>query len=242
MNAIKVFSLAFTCLALLAGADKLASAAMNTPNPSPTAAPPQSAAETRFVAAVTKDLQGRFATTAQAEAAGYFRYTDEDQTGAISWVNTKNWKSDPQHPSQLWYDVKGHLIGADFSVLQATSQSRPAVWGVSPARWLDFRPAHVHFGIKGGSKVLYGAVGPKTMKLIGGSLDNPTAADIVKLGKTPRWAVLKIPAPQSTADVAFVFPFPALWDLQVWLVPNPLGAFAEHNPRVKPSANATYQD
>jgi hypothetical protein len=42
--------------------------------------------------------------------------------------------------------------------------------------------------------------------------------------------------------VAFVFPFPALWDLQVWLIPNPLGAFAEHNPNVIPSAAAKNQD
>jgi hypothetical protein len=214
-------------------------AATATAAPAPTPAPPASASESKFTDSVTKDLQHRFGTTAAAAAAGYFRYTDEDQTGAISWVNTNNWKSDPKRPSQLWYDVNGRLIGADFSVLQAGSPKRPSVWGVSPTRWLDFSPAHVHFGVKSASGVQYGGVGPKSMKLVGGSVTNPTAADIMKLAKTERWKVLKIPSPRSAADMAFVFPFPAVWDLQVWLVPNPLGAFAEHNPNVKPSASAT---
>jgi hypothetical protein len=217
-------------------------AAAPTPTPVPTAAPPESAGEVRFVAAVTSDLQQRFATTAQATAEGYFRYTDEDQTGAISWVNTSFWASDATHPSQLWYDVKGRLIGADFSVLQNGAHTRPAVWNISPARWIDFSPAHVHFGIKTPNGIVFGALGPKTMAKVGGTVARPTAADIVKAGQLKRWKVLGIPAPQSTADVAFVFEFPAVWDLQVWLVPNPLGAFAEHNPNVIPSANAKYQD
>jgi hypothetical protein len=213
-----------------------------TPSPAPTAAPAQSAAETQFVKSVTADLQKRFATTSAAAAAGYFQYTFEDQTGAISWVNTNHWQSDMTHPSQLWYDANGRLIGADFSVLQSNSPSRPTIWGVSPARWLDFSPAHVHFAVKTSSGLQYGGIGDKTMAKVGGSVNNPTAADIVKVGKLPRWKVLKIPAPQSASDVAFVFSFPALWDLQVWLVPNPLGAFAEHNPNVIPSANAKEQD
>jgi len=213
-----------------------------TPTPVPTAAPPESASEQQFVSSVTSDLQSRFATTSAAKAAGYFQYTTEDQTGAISWVNTSNWAGDPQHPSQLWYDVSGRLIGADFSVLQSASKDRPNVWGVSPSRWIDFSPGHVHFGITTPAGVQYGGVGQKTMGSVGGSVDNPTAADIVKIGKLPRWKVLGIPAPASASDVAFVFAFPAVWDLQVWLVPNPLGAFAEHNPNVTPSPNAKEQD
>lgn len=207
---------------------------------SPTPAPPASATEKQFVDSVSKDLQSRFATTDAATAAGYFRYTDEDDTGAISWVNTKYWTSDPQHPSQLWYDVKGRLIGADFSVPESSS-TKPSLWGVSPSRWTEFE-AHVHFGIKTPSGTAFGGAGPKGMASVGGSLTNPTAQDVVKLGKTSRWKQLQIPAPQSTSDVAFVFPFPAIWDLEVWLVPNPLGAFADHNPNVIPSANAKAQD
>lgn len=203
---------------------------------------PESATEKQFVSSVSTDLQSRFATTAQAKAAGYFQYTVEDQTGAISWVNTSHWQSDQTHPSQLWYDVNGRLIGADFSVLQSGSASRPTLWGVAPSRWLDFSPAHVHFAVKSASGLQYGGVGDKTMAKVGGSVSNPTAADIVKIGKLKRYEKLHIAAPQSAADVAFVFQFPALWDLQVWLVPNPLGAFAEHNPNVVPSAAAKDQD
>jgi hypothetical protein len=213
-----------------------------TATPAPTPAPPESTTETQFVSTVTTDLQSRFATTAQAKAAGYFQYTLEDQTGAISWVNTSSWQSDQTHPSQLWYDVNGRLIGADFSVLQSGSPSRPSVWGISPSRWLDFSPAHVHFAISTPSGLQFGGVGGKTLGKVGGSLAHPTAADIVKVSTLSRWKVLGIPKPKSAADVAFVFPFPALWDLQVWLVPNPLGAFAEHNPNVVPSANAKNQD
>ena len=212
-------------------------------SPAPTAAPAASASEKQFVAMVTKDLQSRFGTTAQAAAAGYFRYTGEDQTGAISWVNTKNWQSDPKHPSQLWYDAGGRLIGVDFSVLQSgTKKVRPTLWGVSASRWLDFSPAHVHFGIKTKSGIQYSGFGSKTMKLVGGSIAHPTAEDVVKLGKTTRWKVFEMPAARTSADVDFVFAFPSVWDLDFWLVPNPLGSFAEYNPSVKPTKNATYQD
>lgn len=218
------------------------SAAMPTASPAPTAAPAESASEQQFVASVTADLQNRFSTTDKASAAGYFRYTNEDDTGAISWVNTKSWASDQTHPSQLWYDANGRLIGADFSVLQSTSAARPNVWGVSPSRFVDFSPAHVHFAIKTASGLAYGGAGSKTVTKVGGSVDNPTASDVVKISKLSRWKRLGIPKPKSVSDVAFVFSFPAIWDLQVWLVPNPLGAFAEHNPNVKPTANAKSMD
>ena len=242
MTTMKLFCFVVFCACVIGVASRPAVAAMTHASPAPTAAPAESAAEKKFVSSVSADLQKRFGTTAQAAAGGYFRYTDEDQTGAISWVNTNNWASDPQHPSQLWYDATGRLIGADFSLAQKAPKKPPQVWGISPSRWLDFSPAHVHFGIRVGSQVKFGGAGAKGMNSVGGSVSAPTAADIVKLGKSPRWKRLNIPAPKSTADVAFVFPFPAVWDLQVWLVPNPLGAFAEHNPNVKPSKNATYQD
>jgi hypothetical protein len=35
-----------------------------------------------------------------------------------------------------------------------------------------------------------------------------------------------------------VFLFPSLWDLIVWVKPNPLGAFADKNPNVIPSTSA----
>ena len=124
--ALMVFCVAFAA----SGAVR---AAAPTPTPAPTAAPPESAGEKQFVSSISSDLQTRFGTTAKAAAAGYFRYTDEDQTGAISWVDTSNWQSDPTRPSQLWYDVNGRLIGADFSVLQSGSRARPTVWEIGRA-------------------------------------------------------------------------------------------------------------
>jgi hypothetical protein len=235
-NVRRVVFLAFfiSCCALPAPAPVRAAA--------PTPAPRESASEMQFVSAASKDLQSRFGTTAQARAGGYFQYTPEDVTGAISWVNTSNWTSDPKHPSQLWYDVKGHLIGADFSVYESASPKRPDLWGVSPSRWQDFSPAHVHFAIKSSSGLNFGYALPSWMKAIGGSLAQPTKADVVKLGTLKQWKSFGFPPAKTTSDVAFVFPFPAVWDLQVWLVPNPLGAFAEHNPNVKPSPNAKYTD
>jgi hypothetical protein len=194
-------------------------------SPPPTPALPELASENAFVNAVTGDLQSRFATTAQAAAAGYFRYTNEDNTGAISWVNTSYWTSDPKHPGQLWYDVNGHLIGADFTVPK--TDDRPMLWGVSQSRWLT-QEQHVHFGVKQpDGSVKFGGYGEKSAARIGANLSKPTPDDVVKLGKA-----------QTASQVAFVFPFPAIWDLQVWLVPNPLGPFAEHNPNVQPSKPA----
>ncbi|MBV8282137.1 MAG: hypothetical protein JO347_08755, partial [Candidatus Eremiobacteraeota bacterium] len=75
--------------------------------------------------------------------------------------------------------------------------------------------------------VTFGGYGPKSAAKIGGTLTDPTKQDVVKLGKA-----------QTVDQVAFVFQYPEIYDLQVWLVPNPLGPFAEHNPNVKPTKNA----
>jgi hypothetical protein len=200
-----------------------------TPSPAPTASLPLLASENAFVNSLTSDLQKRFATTSAAAAAGYFRYNNEDDTGAISWVNTSDWKSDPQHPGQLWYDVKGRLIGCDLTLPKAASASAPTLWGVSATRWGSI-PQHVHFAVKqADGSMMYGGYGAKTAAKFGVTMDNPTAADVVKIGKA-----------KVSSDVAFAFQYPAIWDLQVWLVPNPLGPFAEHNPNVIPSKNAEH--
>jgi hypothetical protein len=190
--------------------------------------------EVAFVQSVTKDLNARFATPADAEKAGYFRYNNEDKTGAISYANNQwNSAADPAHPlpSQLWYDVKGHLLGADFSVplTAQNSAAPPKLWDLDAGRWFKFSHAHVHYVLKGGQgDVPYGhAVRASDYTKAGGDLDNPTAAPLVKLGKV-----------KSAGDVAKVFTFPAQWDVEVWVTPNPLGAFAETNPLVKPSKSA----
>ncbi|HZV78365.1 MAG TPA: hypothetical protein VFF60_02005 [Candidatus Binatus sp.] len=223
-----IFVPTFIAFALVLAPSLLRADTMGTPSPPPTATPPLSATEKTFVDGVTADLQSRFATTTAAAAGGYFRYTDEDDTGAISWVNPSWWTSDPKNPAQLWYDVNGKLIGADFSVPK--SATAPTMWGVSSSRWIPIEQ-HAHFVVKqADGSMLYSGFGPKTAAKIGASLASPTKDDVVKLGKA-----------QNVSQVQQVFAYPAIWDLQVWLVPNPLGAFAEHNPNVKPSKSAEHE-
>ncbi|HVA28976.1 MAG TPA: hypothetical protein VNF68_12405 [Candidatus Baltobacteraceae bacterium] len=189
-----------------------------------TLSPKPQGAEIAFVNSISKDLNARFATPADAIKAGYFRYTNEDKTGAISYANLQWQSSDPQHPSQLWYSAKGKLLGADFSVLQSNSPKRPSLWGVNPLRWDDF-DAHVHFILAGANgQETYGATSVKKFTAAGGDIASPTAAAVVKLGKA-----------KDVAAVKKVFLFPHIWDLIVWVTPNPSGAFAEANPLVKPT-------
>jgi hypothetical protein len=200
-------------------------------SPPPTPSPALSATEKTFLESIARELHARFPTRAAAAAAGYFRFTDEDMTGTIAWVNTSNWKSDPHAPDLLWFDVNGRLVGADFSVLQSDSPAAPVLWGISPSRWAK-NPLHVHYGVKqsdGG--MFYGDYGPVSAAKFGGSLLRPSPTDVVKLGKA-----------QSANQVAFAFSFPAIWDLAIWVVPNPLGAFALDNPNVKPSKSAKSDD
>ncbi|HET9030778.1 MAG TPA: hypothetical protein VFN49_11450 [Candidatus Aquilonibacter sp.] len=211
-----------SCVALVAA----------TPAPKPMATPalnpkPQGA-EVAFVAQISKDLNARFATPADAEKAGYFRFTNEDNTGSISYANLQWQSADPQHPSQLWYSVNGKLLGADYSVLLSNSPAAPNLWGVNPKRWEKFGHSHIHYILSDASgKETYGATSTKKFVAAGGSEADPQAQAIVKMGVA-----------KSPAAVKKVFVFPALWDLQVWVTPNPNGAFAEMNPLVKPSANA----
>jgi hypothetical protein len=183
------------------------------------------ASEKPFINAMQADLMKRFPTAAAAEAAGYFRYTNEDNTGAISYANLQ-WTSDPTHPSQLWYDVKGNLLGADFS--QPDAPAAPNVWGILPARWYHFAHPHVHVVYTDNGATVYGhATSYKKFIAAGGNATAPTGDTFVKLGMV-----------KSASQVTHAFVFPAIWDLIVWVKPNPNGAFAEKNPNVIPSANA----
>ena len=214
-------ALAMSAAIILCAAPKTAAAKATPPPNTPTAA------ELPFVTRATSELQKMYGTTALATKAGYFRYTDEDSTGAISWVNTKYFTSDETHPSQLWYDVKGNLIGVDYSVPKTSTA--PKMWGILPSRWFDFEP-HEHYGVavKALGAMKLGYILDSVITKNGGSAMHPTAADVVKAGKA-----------KSASDVKFVFHFPDLWDLEFWLVPNPSGVFATKNPNVKPSAHAS---
>ena len=109
----------------------------------------------------------------------------------------------------------------------------PHLWGVNPKRWLNFKKPHYHWIVKdpGTGALSYGGTSGKKWIAAGGDPVKPAAETVVKLGKA-----------KAAADVVSVFVFPALWDLQVWVKPNPNGAFAEMNPNVKPSKDAAKDD
>jgi hypothetical protein len=186
---------------------------------------PVSASEKTFVASIQADLMKRYATVADAEKAGYVRYTNEDETGAISYANL-HWEStDAKHPSQLWYDKNGKLLGADYSVLLSTSPGRPTLWGINPGRWVEF-DGHVHWVARDpatGKPSYDNWIENAKFAAAGGSVTQPTAATLVALHKVT-----------DASNVTTVFEFPSLWDLIVWVKPNPNGAFADKNPSVTP--------
>ena len=213
----------------LAAAPLAAFAADASTAPSPTPAMlrmlPLVPLEQSFATRVTNALTKLYATTADAEKAGYFRYTNEDRTGAISYANPKYFNSDESHPSQLWYDVNGRLLGADFSQLVATAPE-PTLFGLSPIRFHKIG-LHVHYVAKQADGTMkYGNFIPADVfRAAGGDPEHPTAADLVRMGKV-----------SSVDQVPFVLAVPNNWDAQIWLIPNPDGPFADANPNVKPSA------
>jgi len=187
-----------------------------------------SASEQAFVKSIQADLGTRFAHPADAIKAGYFRYTNVDDTGAISYANLQWTSADIRHPSQLWYDVNGNLLGADFSEPVTSATKRPAVFGVNPGRWWQF-DEHIHWigtDPKTGKPTYDNyALKPDFVKA-GGDLKHPSAATLVKMGKV-----------KSASSVTKIFDFPEVWDLIVWVKPNPSGAFAYKNPLVKTTAS-----
>jgi hypothetical protein len=186
---------------------------------------PTSSAENAFVASIRADLMRRYPTAADAEKAGYVRYTSEDDTGAISYANMQWQSGDPKHPSQLWYDKNGKLLGADYSVLLSTSPGRPNLWGINPGRWVEF-DGHLHWVTKDPAtgKLTYDLwMHDPKYQAAGGNPERPSAQTLVAMKKVP-----------DASQVVTLFHFPSLWDLIVWVVPNPNGAFAEKNPNVTP--------
>jgi hypothetical protein len=100
----------------------------------------------------------------------------------------------------------------------------PKLWGINPGRWWEF-DRHLHWVTRDSAtgKVTYDLYMPDDVWLnAGGSLTDPQAATLVKLGKV-----------KTASDVVTVFNFPEIWDLIVWVKPDPDGAFAEKNPLVK---------
>lgn len=187
-------------------------------------------AEVAFVQSIQKDLLARFPKAADAQRAGFVRFTNEDRSGSISYANFRWQSPDPKHPSQLWYDVNGNLLGADFSQLigEKTTASPPHLWGIDPRRWEEI-PAHVHYILKNPDGTLkYGGLGLKKFAAAGGSATDPQIATLVKMHIA-----------KNATDVMRVFLFPHEWDLVVWVKANPKGAFAEMNPLVHRSVKGS---
>jgi hypothetical protein len=215
----RIAILALTALMLIPGA---VLAAEPTPAPTPALL---TTSEKKFVSDASATLNARFPTPAAAEKAGYVRYTNEDETGAISYAN-KHWNSTSEAaPSQLWYDVHGRLLGADYSVLVASHPAAPSLFGITPSRFFE-ENAHIHYVVRNGDGSLTYSRAVGAQKYAAAGLDpmHPTAAGLVKVG-----------AVASPDQVATVFLFPNIWDVTVWVLPNPAGAFADANPNVKPS-------
>lgn len=187
---------------------------------------PLTAAEKSFYAKASVELAQLYPNPAAATKAGWFRFNNEDRTGAISYVNPKYFDTpDATHPQQLWYDVHGRLLGGDFSQTVATAPNGPTLFGISPARFGEV-PLHIHYGIKHANGTVEYGVYVAAAEFTAAGLDplKPTAANLVKLGKV-----------KSVADVAFVFANLHNWDATMWLIPNPAGPFADANPNVPPS-------
>jgi hypothetical protein len=179
----------------------------------PTNTGPLGPTETQFVQTVQQDLMARFAHVGDALKAGYVRYTAPDDTGAISYAD-QQWNSDPKHPSQLWYDKDGNLMGADFSVPRPNGEPRPSMWGVDPGRWYEFN-GHVHYVVKypRSGKTIYDQwIWNDDFVKAGGDLAHPSAETVVKAGRVP-----------STDYISTIFEFPTQWDLIVWVKPHPEG-------------------
>jgi hypothetical protein len=189
-----------------------------------TADGPPSPSEAQFIASIQQDLGARFPRASDAVKAGYILYLPEDEAGTFSYAN-RQWTSDPKHPSQLWYDKNGYLLGADFSVPRPNHEPRPNLWGINPGRWVEF-DGHVHWVTKDpatGEMIYGGALWNHLWVENGGSIADPTADTVVKVGGA-----------KNAADVTAVFELPTIWDLIVWIRPNRFGAFAYRNPDVTP--------
>jgi hypothetical protein len=215
--------------AALAIAPSVAGAQMAMPMATaPPTQAPITPAEQTFYTSASATVGKLYPNPAAAEKAGYFRFNNEDRSGAISYENPKYFDSpDAGHPQQLWYDVNGRLLGGDWSQTVAAAPNGPTLFGLSAARFHKI-PLHVHYAVKHADGTIEYGLFVRAADFTAAGLDplHPTAADLVKLGKVT-----------SADQVAFVFALLNNYDAQMWVIPNPAGQFADLNPNVKPSPN-----
>ena len=190
----------------------------------PSLSPYPDPAEQRFISAVGPELRADFSKPSAAQAAGYVRYTDEDPDGIITYTDFRWFTDDPHHPTQLWYDARGRLIGADYTMPVPDQHKRPAMWGLQSGRWVHFI-SHMHYAVREpDGTTRYGSLLNPTYKANGGDPVHPSAQPLVRLGIARR-----------PSDVLLIFQLPEIWITSMWLAPNPNGAFADSDPLVKPT-------
>jgi len=194
--------------------------AMGMPAPKSTPAPTPAPGEAAFIADVTKALQAKYPTTAAATAGGYSQMTRMEDDGTVIWFNGR-WDSNVSkyEPNFLWYDKNGKLVGLDYQYTVSANPKPPAgTYPVRASRWTTIDP-HVHFAYK----LPNGSVKRRGAMLLKGETADPTAAQLKAAKLLP-----------ANASLLWAHYHPKSWDLGFWLVPNPNGAFADLNPRVKP--------
>jgi hypothetical protein len=207
-------------VAFAVGVAHASAATMPMPTPVATSAP-LTDAEKAFVQTTSTQLGQLYPDTAAAKTAGYALLE-----GAIDSDNTYNWTNfafkgvDPGHPNFLWFDRNGHLAGVDWELPKSAYASAPSgdAYPVQVSRWTSI-PEHVHFAYTVNGTTHYGAA-KATAALRQGTI---TAQQLRASGA-------KLPA---NATLVWAMYHPAVWDLAMWVVPNPNGAFAELNPNVK---------
>jgi hypothetical protein len=184
--------------------------------------PPLTDEEKAFVAKSSAAVNAKYPTTETAKSAGYGLLL-----GSIGDDNTYDWTNfgfanvTPDHPNFLWYDRHGNIAGVDWEFPKGSSTSAPqlAAFPVRAARWVAI-PEHVHYAYTVNGTVKYGVIKAtpalRSAKMIDAQLLQSNGGKLPK-GAKLNWAMYH----------------PAVWDLAMWTVPNPDGAFADKNPNVK---------
>jgi hypothetical protein len=183
--------------------------------------PPLTDSEKAFVTKASASLNAEYPTTATAQAAGFRLLLGgifDDNT--YDWTNMSFTGVTPDHPNFLWYDRHGHLAGVDweFPKTAYASVPPPTAFPVRAARWVTI-PAHVHYAYAVNGETKYGVTRATP------ALNKMTiTADMLRANG------VKLPA---NAKLVWAMYHPTVWDLAMWTVPNPNGAFADKNPNVK---------
>ena len=183
-----------------------------------TAPPKPTATEAAFVARVAQTLTASYPTRAAAERSGYMALSTKiGADGTYDLTNMDFAHVSLAHPNFLWYDRSGRLVGTDYELPTKQYPKPPALFPVASTRWSRIHE-HVHFAYElGGKVVLAGARAKPNLRTA-----HPSAAALRADGDLPKGATLR-----------WAMYHPEAWDLAIWTVANPNGAFADLNPLVK---------